>query len=112
MIETRYENIPTALFGNYLKFLYGRVFKILYMQEDKDPNLNKYLESLLMELTGNLNLIEAIRYDGDFLCLLNKIQFLIDNNSNHRIVKKTIFECVNIIQKLQDKYILTNKKGG
>jgi hypothetical protein len=105
MIETKYENIPTKLFENYLKFLINKVFKILYMQEENNPHLKKYIEGLQYELTGNLDLMEAIRYDGDFLTLLNKLQFLIYNGySEHRIVKKTVFECISIIQKLQERY--------
>ena len=104
MIETRYECIPNELFVNYLKFLIGRVFKILYMQEENDPFLLKYLESLQRELTGNKNLIKAIRCDGDFLQLLNKIQVLIDDYSEHSIVRKEVLESVNIIEKLQKRY--------
>jgi len=104
MIETIYENIPNEMFQNYLKFLIGRVFKILFMQEEKNPDLTKYLESLLHELTGSLDLMKAIRYDGDFLKLLNKIQFLIGNNTDHCIVRKEVLECTNIIEKLQNRY--------
>jgi len=104
MIKTRYENIPSALFGNYLKFLIGRVFKILYMQEESNPDIEKYMSSLLRELTGNLELIEAIRYDGNFVKLLNKIQYLICDYSDHSIVRKEIMECVGIIKKLQKRY--------
>lgn len=103
-IETRYENIPNELFGNYLKFLISKVFKILCMQEENNPNLTIYLESLQRELTGNLNLIKAIRYDGNFLTLLNKIQFLIYDCSDHKIVKKEVFECIAIVKKLQILY--------
>ena len=90
MIETKYECIPSVLFGNYLKFLIGRVFKILYMQEENNPYIEKYISGLLRELTGNHELMEAIRYDGDFLTLLNKIQYLIYDYSDHDIVKKEI----------------------
>ncbi|HHU80514.1 MAG TPA: hypothetical protein GXZ35_04175 [Acholeplasmataceae bacterium] len=104
MIETKYECIPSVLFGNYLKFLIGRVFKILYMQEENNPYIEKYISGLLRELTGNYELIESIRYDGDFLTLLNKIQYLIYDYSDHDIVKKEIFECVSIIERLQKRY--------
>ena len=104
MIETKYECIPNELFENYLKFLIGRIYKILCMQEENNPNLSVYLEGLQRELIGNSNLLLAIRYDGDFLTLLNKIQFLIYDSSNHKIVKKEIFECIAIIKKLQTRY--------
>lgn len=104
MIETRYENIPNQMLVNYFKFLVGRVFKILYMQEENNPDLTKYLEGLLRELTGNLDLIIAIRYDGDFLLLMNKIQYLTSDYSKHSIVRKEVFECVSIINKLQKRY--------
>ena len=74
------------------------------MQEENNPYIEKYISGLLRELTGNHELMEAIRYDGDFLTLLNKIQYLIYDYSDHDIVKKEIFECVSIIKRLQKRY--------
>lgn len=104
MIETIYENIPDQMLVNYLKFLINRVFKILYMQEENNPDIDKYMTSILRELTGHKELIEAIRYDGDFLSLMNKIQFLIGDYSDHYIVRKEVLECINIVKKLQKRY--------
>lgn len=104
MIETKYENIPNELFSNYLKFLINRVYKILPLQEMGDPNLNIYIFSLQRELIGNLELIKAMRYDGEFLCLLNKIQYIIFDNNDHGLLRKDVLDCISIIQKLQKRY--------
>lgn len=108
MIKTNYGVIPTKMFSNYLEYLIGRVYKILCLQEEKDKNLYKYISSLQRELVGNLNLIENIINDGDFLCLLNKIEYLTQYHSEHKIVKKEIFECISLIKKLQKRYSFEN----
>lgn len=104
MIETRYECIPDELFVNYLKFLIGKVFKILPISESEPDTLRDYLESLILELSGSIQLISKIKCDGSFISLLSTLQYFIDNECTHKIYKREVFRCIDIIQKLQKKY--------
>ena len=104
MIETKYYAIPNQYFANYFKFLIGRVWKILPMTEEENIHLKDYMESLQRELIGNMNLVESLKYDGYFITLLNKIEFLINEECEHQVLRKEVFECVDLINKLQSKY--------
>ena len=104
MIETKYYAIPNQYFANYFKFLIGRVWKILPMTEEENIHLKDYMESLQRELIGNMNLVESLKYDGYFITLLNKIEFLINEKCEHKVLRKEVFECVDLINKLQSKY--------
>ena len=104
MIQTKYYAIPNAYFANYFKFLIGRVWKILPMSEEDNKNLQGYMESLQRELIGNMNLVEELKYDGYFITLLNKIEYLINEKYTHEICRKEVLECVSIVEKLQRKY--------
>lgn len=104
MIETKYYAIPNPYFANYFKFLIGRVWKILPMNEEENIHLKDYMESLQRELIGNMNLVENLKYDGYFITLLNKIEFLINEDYEHEILRKEVFECVDLIKKIQSKY--------
>lgn len=104
MIKTKYQFIPNEYFDNYLDFLVGRVWKILPMTEENNSSLQSYMEGLQRELIGNMNLIESLKYDGYFIILLNKIEYLISGDYSHEICRKEVFECVNIIKKLSERY--------
>lgn len=104
MVKTKYYAIPNEYFANYFQFLIGRVWKILPMSEENNKHLKEYMESLQRELIGNMNLVEDLKYDGYFITLLNKIEFLISEEYNHAIMRKEIFECIDIVEKLSNKY--------
>lgn len=104
MIKTKYYAIPNEYFANYFKFLIGRVWKILPMTEENNIHLKEYMEGLQRELIGNMNLVEELKYDGYFITLLNKIEYLINEDYSHEICRKEVLESVSIIEKLQDKY--------
>jgi hypothetical protein len=104
MIEVRYELLNNECFNNYLKFLIGSIYKILPIQENEPDTLLPYLESLKIELIGNLELIEKIRYDGGFLRLLGTIQYLISHECTHKEIRREVFKTIKIIERLQEKY--------
>jgi hypothetical protein len=101
-----YELLEGECFTNYLKFLIGKFYKILPIHEENPHTLKSYLESLLIELSGNRMLIEKIKFDANFLTLMGTIQFLIDNECKHEIYKREVMKCINIIKKLQNKYTM------
>lgn len=104
MVETNHGAIPDDYLINYLKFLTGRVFKLLPMQEEKDDNLKKYMNSLQRELLGNKELIIELRDDNEFLVLLGKLEYLINNDVSDEIYRKDILDCVNLIGKIKERY--------
>lgn len=106
MIKTKYQLLPNEYLNNYLDFLVGRVWKILPMREEENKHLQEYMEGLQRELIGSMNLIDDLKYDGYFITLLNKIEFLINEDYTHDVCRKEVFESIDIIEKLSKKYDL------
>ena len=103
-MKINYQMIPSEHFSNYYGFLIGRVFKILPMKEANNLDLGKYLESLQREVIGNMSLVNDLKYDGYFIALLNKIQFLISQEYDNVVCKTTVFECIDLVKKVQKEY--------
>lgn len=104
MIEVNFDLFDSKCFINYLNFLTGRFFKILPISENQPETLYDYMSSLQLELIGNSNLIEKIKHDSQFLSLIGTLQYLIDNECSHKIIKREVLKCTSITQKLLDKY--------
>jgi len=104
MVETKYYAIPNEYFSNYFKFLIGKVWKILPMTEENNQHLEKYMEGLQRELIGNMNLVENLKSDGYFITLLNKIEFLINEEYDIGICRKEVFECVELVKKIESRH--------
>lgn len=109
MIEIKYENIPDQMLLNWFKYLTGRVFKILPISENAPETLKYYVDSLVLELSGSKNLMEKIRYDGEFMSLLATLTYFADNDCEHDVYRREVFKCIHLIKKIQDKYF---DKGG
>lgn len=104
MIQVNLECLDEQFFVNYFKFLTNRIFKILPISESEPQTLCDYLDSLILELSGGKELIAQIKHDANFLSLLATLQYFIDNEYSHDVLKREVFKCIRIIQKLQDKY--------
>lgn len=90
--------------ANYLNFLIGRVFKILPIFENEPDTLTDYLESLLIELTGAKSIVNKLKHDVLFLSLLSILQYISENKCDHKVLKREIFKCIGIVEKLKEKY--------
>ena len=104
MVKVNFDMLSNQCFKNYLEYLIGKVYKILPIQENEPNTLIPYLESLQVELIGNQSLIENIRYDAKFMELVGTIQYLISNKCEHKIYRREVFKCIDIIKLLQNKY--------
>ena len=93
----RSENIHLK---SYFEFLLGRVWKILPMKEEKSEYLKDYIKGLQREVKGSISLIEYEFLGSYLIMLLHKLEFLIDNQCEHSVYRKEVFECVNIVKKI------------
>ena len=89
-------------FINYMKYLTSRIYKILPLQEEGCDTIVEYMEDLCQELVGNSEIIEYLKWDGNFLILMGNIQYLIkdENYKNHTVCKKKVFNSIDAINKL------------
>ncbi len=76
------------------------------MKEDKCETLDKYLESLKLEISGHKSFMKQSNHDGEFITLLSILQYFIDNpNEKVEIYKREVFKGIDVIKKLKDKYM-------
>jgi hypothetical protein len=104
LVQVNFDVINDQCFINYLNFLVGKVYKILPISESEPDTLKDYLESLLIEVTGDQIIINKIKYDANFLALSGTLQYLIENKCSHKIMRREVFKSIKIIQDLQKKY--------
>ncbi|WP_297419551.1 hypothetical protein [Clostridium sp.] len=82
----------------YLNGLIGRVYKILPLYEDMNEALIIYIDSLLLNISSANYL-----FDDSLIELIIKINELKINKIEHKILRKSVFECINMIkQKIED----------
>ena len=106
-MKTDYAMISNDKFCHYLDFLIGKVYKILGIKESEDnENFKKYTERLLREMIGNFNLIEDLKYDGYFITLMGKINYLSSEKYDNKICREEVFECISLIKKIIKVYSL------
>ena len=103
-MQVNYSALPNESMVNYYEFLINKVFKALPMKEEGNPDLIKYLDSLKREIIGNMALVNNLKFDGYFITLLNKIQFLINEDYTNAVCRKTVFECIDLVNKLKSEY--------
>lgn len=77
----------------YYTYLVGRIYKLLPLYEEDEYNFKKYAESLYIEMCGNDDFPEIKQ-------LKNKIHGMCDADLTHDSMKRTVFECINIVNKI------------
>lgn len=103
MIETKYNPISDKLVSNYFTTLINKFYKILPMSEERSETLDKYIESLLFEMTGNQEAITLIHNDGQYVQLIGVLESLRGCN-DIKTVKREVFKCIRSIESLNQKY--------
>ena len=96
VVETKYGmTICEYTMADYFEGLVGKIYKLLPMYESKSDTLEKYLNSLLLELAGGKRVFVESK---EFLELIMNLEglLLIDN---HAEFKSHIFKCTNMCTK-------------
>lgn len=105
-IDTSY-GVPMedAVFGNYIRSLVNKFFKILPIREAGDESLKTYMESLQCELIGCSSLVAVVHADPLYMSMLCILQSLIDNaDAPVSTFRREVFKAISICNKLKSKY--------
>lgn len=105
-MKSKYGDLPDEILEVYLQKLVGRIFKILPMREEECETLQVYLNSLMIELIGNRDLICELKYEPDFLTLLGTLEYFVNNRDEVHVYKREIFKMIEIIKDLKRKFLL------
>ena len=95
-IENKYDiKLNTENIKPYLNLLVNKIYKLLPLKEE-GLDWKKYLESILIELSG---LSRITGTTPTLLCLLSKLESLYELDS-FALYRKTIFECLNLVDEI------------
>lgn len=104
-IETVYGiDIPTEMLVNRLEKLTNQFYKILPLKESNVATLPEYMNSLMAEMLGARDLIEALECDAIYLTLLSILSYLISNDCDVETVKREVFKALRLIKIITKKY--------
>lgn len=91
--------------SNYFKQLVNSFFKIIPLREAEDPAIVIYMTTLQRELLGCRELLEYLRHDPQYLSLLARLQWMIDNpDYRFREFRREVFGAISICNKLRARY--------
>lgn len=92
----------------YLASLTAKIYKLIPMREDmdsgKDVFLDKYIDSLLIELMGALDTYPALRDSDKYISVVNTIQYLAHNETEGAAWRREAFKMLRTIERLRDAF--------
>lgn len=107
MIQTIYNPLSNEVYDDYMTLLINKIYKILPLKEEHSPTVVVYIESLLMEMTGNGKLILLLQNNGRYIGVVNTIESLKDCE-DLQICKREIFKCIREVEKLKQRLFKDN----
>lgn len=87
---------PEETISKNITRLTNQMWKLIPMRENEE-NWEKQLETVIIEVVG---LNEIFVMCPTFLQLLSKLEGLRVKETNFELYRKTVFECINLIQEL------------
>lgn len=87
---------PEETISKNITRLTNQMWKLIPMRENEE-NWEKQLETVIVEIVG---LNEIFIMCPTFLQLLSKLEGLRVKEMNFELYRKTVFECINLIQEL------------
>ena len=87
---------PEETISKNITRLTNQMWKLIPMRENEE-NWEKQLETVIVEIVG---LNEIFVMCPTFLQLLSKLEGLRVKDMNFELYRKTVFECINLIQEL------------
>lgn len=84
----------------FLSSLIGAVYKVLALNDNDDPYLSEYIDSLCIQLLGGLETFPVLKSCQKYISVINIIQYLRTNEFNKKTCKREILKGTNILEKL------------
>lgn len=97
-MTSKFLQLKETGYKNYLNSIKNRVYKLLPLREE-GTEWKKHLETLLYEVMG---LNDLLGEEALFISLIAKLQSLNYVQLNFALYRKTIFECLSIIEGLDN----------
>ena len=88
---------------SYLKSSINGLYKILPLKEENNKDLVVYISSLRLNLIGVQYNYPRLKYNSDFLSVVNILTYLINNDFDVTICKREVFKSIRLIRKIITK---------
>lgn len=89
---------------SFYKHMEGGIFKLLPLYEEQqeglDVHLDVYMRDLWDELVGAQALFPELEESGEYISILNTVQFLMTNECDHDTWKRRILKMVRMLNEL------------
>ena len=89
-----------------IQHLINKVFKILPLSEEKNENINDYIDSVLVQLYGaketSKDFFLIPTNEEKLLDIINSINYLKVNDFTHTECKREVFKCISILTKFKE----------
>lgn len=89
-------SFPEEVIHSDVKRLTNQLWKLIPMKENEE-DWSKQLNSVIIEIAGKHTIFNA---DQRFLQLLSKLEGLKVENLEFTLYRKTVFECINLLQEI------------
>lgn len=90
----------------YLNISVNGIFKILPLYEEKNIGIDTYIDSLLFTLY-HLNKAILLDFSHEYITVLATLEGvkveITKEDSNHGVLKREIFKCINIVKNMVSK---------
>lgn len=84
--------------------LINKIYKILPLYEENNPNLQQYIDSLIIQFTGMQDFEELLIPEPRLFSILAILTYLRNNEYDHETCKRETFRCTNILKEIIVKY--------
>lgn len=92
----------------YLTSLTAKIYKLIPMRDDleagKDVYLDKYIDSLLIEMMGALETYPVLRSSDKYISIVNTAQYMAHNDTVHAAWRRETFKMLRYLERLQEMY--------
>ena len=95
-------DITISITPSHVEYLRRKVFKILYLFEENNDGLSKYIHSLMYEIHGLKNLLEESKipqFDSVLSILYHMYEDSYKTNVDMQNIRSEVFHCSDLIKK-------------
>lgn len=102
-MNSNYGNFPTEQIHAHKKTIQNSIFKLLYMREEKDPNLDKYFAGLLWKLSGYNKIFSNQTVVLDILSILAQARDEASKEDyDHAAYRKAILDATSLVDHIKE----------
>lgn len=97
----------------YLRWLTGRLFKMLPMSDNDDTivdsHLREYLESMSIQIDGSLRTFPELCVDMDYLMIVNTLHYWLDAEFDIVVFKREIRNALALLNKMEERLVMEDE---